>query len=42
VLELLAPEGRPWHRNEIHRARVVAQLFAPVLSGDAALRLIAA
>jgi len=42
VLELLAPEGRPWHRNEIHRARVVAQLFAPVLSGDAALRLVAA
>jgi hypothetical protein len=39
VLELLAPEGRPWHRNEIHRARVIAQLFAPVLSGDAALRL---
>ena len=42
VLELLAPEGRPWHRNEIHRARVIAQLFAPVLSGAAAQRLIAA
>jgi hypothetical protein len=39
VLELLAPEGRPWHRNEIYRARVFAQLFMPVLSGEMALRL---
>jgi diguanylate cyclase (GGDEF)-like protein/PAS domain S-box-containing protein len=42
VLELLAPEGRPWHRNEILRARVLAQLFMPVLSGQAAGRLAAA
>jgi diguanylate cyclase (GGDEF)-like protein/PAS domain S-box-containing protein len=42
VLEILAPENRPWHRNEIHRARVLAQLFVPVLSGATALRLAAA
>jgi diguanylate cyclase (GGDEF)-like protein/PAS domain S-box-containing protein len=42
VLELLAPEGHPWHRNQIHRARVIAQLFAPVLSGASAVRLAAA
>jgi diguanylate cyclase (GGDEF)-like protein/PAS domain S-box-containing protein len=42
VLELLAPEGQPWHRNQIHRARVIAQLFAPALTGAAALRLTAA
>jgi diguanylate cyclase (GGDEF)-like protein/PAS domain S-box-containing protein len=36
VLELLAPESRPWHRNEIHRARVLAQLFAPVMQQRAA------
>jgi diguanylate cyclase (GGDEF)-like protein/PAS domain S-box-containing protein len=42
ILELLAPERQPWHRSEIHRARVLAQLFAPVLSGAAMLRLSAA
>jgi hypothetical protein len=42
VLEVLAPEGRPWHRSEIHRARVLAQLFAPILTGAGALRLAAA
>ena len=42
VLEVLAPEGRPWHRSEIHRARVIAQLFATVLTGAPALRLAAA
>jgi diguanylate cyclase (GGDEF)-like protein/PAS domain S-box-containing protein len=41
VMEVLAPEGRPWHRNQIHRARVIAQLFGPVLSGTSALRLAA-
>ena len=34
-----APEGRPWHRSEIHRARVLAQLFATVLTGATAVRL---
>jgi diguanylate cyclase (GGDEF)-like protein/PAS domain S-box-containing protein len=42
VFEVLAPEGRPWHRSEIHRARVIAQLFATVLSGSPAMRLAAA
>jgi diguanylate cyclase (GGDEF)-like protein/PAS domain S-box-containing protein len=36
VLEVIAPEGRPWHRNEIHRARVIAQLFAPVVTATPA------
>ena len=39
VLELMAPEGRPWHRSEIHRARVLAQLFAPALTGATVMRL---
>jgi EAL domain-containing protein (putative c-di-GMP-specific phosphodiesterase class I) len=39
VLEVMAPEGRPWHRSEIHRARVLAQLFASVLTGATAVRL---
>jgi hypothetical protein len=38
----MAPEGRPWHRSEIHRARVMAQLFATVLTGATAMRLAAA
>jgi diguanylate cyclase (GGDEF)-like protein len=42
VLELMAPEGRPWHRSEIHRARVLAQLFATALTGANAIRLAAA
>ena len=42
VLELMAPEGRPWHRSEIHRARVLAQLIATVLTGANAIRLAAA
>lgn len=42
VLEVLAPAGRPWHRNEIHRARVLAQLFAPVMSTQVSTRLTAA
>jgi len=42
VLEVLAPEGKPWHRSEIHRARVIAQLFATVLTGAPALRLASA
>jgi len=42
VLEVLAPEGKPWQRNEIHRARVLAQLFAPVMSTQVSARLTAA
>ena len=39
VFEVLAPEGRPWHRSDIHRARVIAQLFATVLGGSPVMRL---
>ena len=42
VLELMAPDGRPWHRSEIHRARVIAQLFAPLLNATPKPRLAAA
>jgi hypothetical protein len=42
LLEVMAPEGRPWHRSEIHRARVLAQLFAHALTGASAVRLAAA
>jgi diguanylate cyclase (GGDEF)-like protein/PAS domain S-box-containing protein len=38
VLEVMAPDGRPWHRSEIHRARVLAQLFATVLNGVSDVR----
>ena len=42
VLELMAPEGRPWHRSEMHRARVLAQLFGTVFTGATAVRIAAA
>jgi diguanylate cyclase (GGDEF)-like protein/PAS domain S-box-containing protein len=39
LLEIMAPEGKPWHRSEIHRARLLAQLFAHALTGAMAIRL---